>query len=564
MRVIWFLLLLLTILSPIQAGSTSAKQVQLDDKEKAWIKQHPVINFTGDPDWLPFEGFTKEGEYIGIISDILKLYQQKTSLKFNVIPTKSWSESVSLLETGKVDMMTVSDSWTDPQYLYTKSIIPNDIVIVMKSGHPYVDSLYYLQYDTIAIIKGYRYLDEIKKKYPEYTFYEVKNIQEGLEGVASGKYDALLASMAIATYTIDKMQLGNVDVVGKTEFKIKVKFAVRKAFAPLVGILNKIHVGEKEGHAILKGWTYQKYVEKTDYTLITELIMLLLIVLMAAVILYLLLKRRTQKHKSTEGLLSHTQKEINSAAKYAMILDNLYAVNSDNLHTFFDDSFNISNPKNIKSSTFTYFKALDDNHALLILIDARGESIDGILNAMFIKTLLKRVLALSKERLLHTDPATLLSMMDEQLRLTLDKMDTRIKPENIGFDAAAVTIDKTANTIGYAGANISLFYTQDHKVMIARADKHSVNGDNTRYTNHHIDIISTMDFYLLSRGYLEQSGGKQDLPFGKRRAKEIIGRYENHNLDVQKNALIDALREYIGKHPRAGDITLLGFRITQQ
>ena len=564
MRVICFLLLLLAAISPMQASNVPTKQVQFSDKEKAWIKQHPTINFTGDPDWLPFEGFTEDGRYIGIVSDILKLFQQKTSLEFNVIPTKSWSESVSLLENGKVAMMTVSDSWKDPQYLYTKPIIPNDIVIVMKSGHPYVDSLYYLQYETIAIIKGYRYLNEIKKKYPGYTFYEVENIQEGLEGVASGKYDALLASMAIATYTIDKMQLGNVDVVGKTEFKIKVKFAVRKAYAPLVGILNKIHVDEKEGHNILKEWTYQKYVEKTDYTLITELLMLLLIVLMAAVILYLLLKKRTQKHKSTEGLLSDTQEEINNAAKYAMMLESLYAMNSDNLHTFFDDSFNISNPKNIKSSAFAHFKTLDDNHALLILIDATGDNIDGILNAMFIKTLVNKVLAQSKESLLRADSATLLSMMGAQFQLALDKIDTRIKPGNIGFDAAAIIIDKTANMIQYAGANIPLFYTQEHKVLIARADKHSINGGNTHFTNHRIDIIKTMDFYLLTRGYIEQSGGKQDLPFGKRRVKEIIGRYENHNLDVQKNALVEAMGEYIGKHPRIGDITLLGFRITQQ
>jgi len=73
-----------------------------------------------------------------------------------------------------------------------------------------------------------------------------------------------------------------------------------------------------------------------------------------------------------------------------------------------------------------------------------------------------------------------------------------------------------------------------------------------------------MDIYLVSSGYTEQIGGKQDLPFGKRRVKEILGKYENYNMDIQKNALAKAFMEHIGKHPRTGDITLIGLRVTQE
>ena len=198
MRIL-LLLSVLVMLSPLGLLSASEKQIQFSAEEKAWISQHPVINFTGDPDWLPFEGFTRDGEYIGIISGLLKIIEKQTSLKFNVIPTKTWSESISLIEEGKVAMMTVSDAWRDPQYLYTNPILPSPIVIVMEDSHQYIDSLYYLQYETIAVVKDYKYVEDIKKKYPDYSFYEVENIQEGLEGVASGKYDAMLASMALAT-----------------------------------------------------------------------------------------------------------------------------------------------------------------------------------------------------------------------------------------------------------------------------------------------------------------------------------------------------------------------------
>ena len=542
--------------------AAASTQIALTDEEKSWITQHPVIKFTGDPDWLPFEGFTEEGKYIGIVSDYLKIVEQETSLKFDIIPSKSWSESISLLEKKRVDMLTVSDSWKDPEYLYTNPILPSPIVIVMTEGHRYVDSLYYLQYESIAVIKGYRYIENIKKKYPDYSFYEVENIQEGLEGVASGKYDALLASMALATYTIDKMQLSNLKVVGKTEFNIRVNFAINKTLAPLVGIINKVKIDEKKGHALLKEWTYQQYVEKTDYTLITQLLILLLIILMTATILYLLLKRKSQRHKSAEGLITITQKEIIDAAKYASILDRTRLLQSDTFHDFFDDSFNVSHPKTYKSGTFLHFDALDNDRALLILIDASGRSIDSILNAMVIKTVIETVLTQLKSQTLAFNPAALLGSMQREIQRMLETLDSKEKPDNRGFDAAVITLDKRENQLLFAGANIPLYYTLNHEVFTVRADKHAVDDENYTFTNHTVQLESTMDFYLLSSGYTDQIGGKQSLPFGKRRIKEILGKYDTHSMDVQKNALIKAFREYTGKQERVGDIALIGFRIT--
>ena len=47
------------------------KTITLTEKEREWLAEHPVIRFTGDPFWLPFEAFNEAGEYIGIVSDHL-------------------------------------------------------------------------------------------------------------------------------------------------------------------------------------------------------------------------------------------------------------------------------------------------------------------------------------------------------------------------------------------------------------------------------------------------------------------------------------------------------------
>lgn len=563
MRKLLLFLFIFAVL-PLYALSATVEHSPLTDKDKAWIAQHPVINFTGDPDWLPFEAFTKDGQHIGIVPEILKIIEKRTSLKFNIIPAKTWSESISLLKKGKVDMMTVSDAWKDPNYLYTNTILPNPIVIVAKGGHLYVDSAYYLQYESIAVIKGYRYVDIIRKKYPDFLFYEVENIQEGLEGVAAGKYDTLLASMALATYTIEKMQLSNLKVVGKTEFQIKMNFAVRKEFAPLIEIMNKIHIGEKQRHELLREWTYQKYVEKTDYSLITELFMLLLIILLAATILYLLYKKKSQAHEGTENVLSDTHEVINNASKYASLLDDPSKPKSKDLNNFFDDSFNVSHPKNIKSSTVAHFTALNDDKALLIVIDANGDGIDSILNLLFIKTILNTVITQIENGSLDVNPAEILSLLGTQIQHALDRIENKKKPDNIGFDAAAISIDRSNNTLVYAGANIPLIYRQNQQITTIRAAKHTVDGGAYDYSEHRVKIVDTMDFYLITKGYTEQIGGKQNLPFGKRRIRQILEKYGAHNMDTQKNALVKAFMDYTGKQTRIGDITIVGCRLSQK
>jgi len=38
----------------------------------------------------------------------------------------------------------------------------------------------------------YRYVDKITKKYPDHKFYYVKNVQEGLKAISTGKIDIVV------------------------------------------------------------------------------------------------------------------------------------------------------------------------------------------------------------------------------------------------------------------------------------------------------------------------------------------------------------------------------------
>jgi polar amino acid transport system substrate-binding protein/two-component system sensor histidine kinase EvgS len=304
----------------------ASNSFHLNDEEKAWLAKHKFIKHTGDPDWLPFEAFSQNGEYIGIISDGLSVIEANTGLKFKTLPSHSWDESLEMLKSGKVDMLTeTTDSYLKKKYLFTKPFLSNSIVIIMRTRSSYVDNIAQLKEKKIVMIKDYGYVHKIEKRYRDIHFYKVKNIQEGLEAVATGKYDAMLVTMALGSYAIHAMQLSNVQIVGKTEFTTQVGFAIDPKNKPLVSILNKAFatIDEPTKQAILSNWITHKYVEKIDYKLIWQIVIISFLIIVAALAWSLRLKKEIQRRIKLE---KENQEMLVQQAKHAALGEMMDAV----------------------------------------------------------------------------------------------------------------------------------------------------------------------------------------------------------------------------------------------
>ena len=305
----------------------SSTSLELSQEEKRWLNEHHhYIKHTGDPDWLPFEAFSEHGDYIGIVADFLDVIESKTDLDFKIIPSTSWKQSLSLLKSAKVDMLTeTTDSKLKQEYLFTKPFLSNSIVIIMRTRSSYVNSINQLKDKKIVMIEEYGYVHRIEQKYKDIHFYKVKNIQEGLEDIATGKYDAILVTMALGSYAIHSMQLSNVQVVGKTEFSTHIAFAINPKDKPLVGILNKAFatIDEPTKQAILSNWITHKYVEKIDYKLIWQIVILSFLIITAALAWSLRLKKEIQRRIKLER---ENQEMLVQQAKHAALGEMMDAV----------------------------------------------------------------------------------------------------------------------------------------------------------------------------------------------------------------------------------------------
>ena len=76
----------------IQAGFIEGPK--LSPEEQAWIRSHPVIKFSIDERFSPFEFLSQQGKFVGMAADYLSLISYKTGIAFQRVETGSWSQTL--------------------------------------------------------------------------------------------------------------------------------------------------------------------------------------------------------------------------------------------------------------------------------------------------------------------------------------------------------------------------------------------------------------------------------------------------------------------------------------
>ena len=542
--------------------------IKFTEHEQKWIRQHQGIRFTGDPNWLPFEAFDTEGNYIGIVADLLEIVQERTGLSIHKMPTKTWSESVALLKNTQVDMLTeTTDSVLRSEYLFTHSFLKNPIIIVMDQHQNYVDKLEQISDKRIAVIKDYGYVPKILKKYPDIHFHEVDNIQDGLSNVAEGKYDALLCTMALGSYTMTRMQLSNIKVVGKTEFATQIGFAVRKDYPELVSILNRVFdsIDQETAQNFLSKWIKFEYVEKIDYTLIWQIAFIALLIISGTLFWNRKLKKEIAHRISLQKEVDNANKLLTDSIQFASLIQQAFIPENSDFEIFFDDYFTIWAPRDIVGGDIYFLNPLrHEDELLLMVIDCTGHGVPGAFVTMLVKAIERQMISHIANSDEVVSPAELLSIFNRSIKHLLKQHD-KSSVSNAGFDAGIVYINRKEKRALYAGANIPLFYIQEGNLTTIKGNRHSIGYKTSNvdyiFTNHEITLDKTVHFYITTDGYIDQNGGEKEFPMGKSKFKKAIEQNYLEPMQQQKVKLLDQLYRYQGSLSRNDDVTVVGFTL---
>jgi two-component system sensor histidine kinase EvgS len=285
--------------------ATTPNKLLLTDNEEVWLSNHKQFNIVVDPDWAPYESIDINGQHIGIVPEIMEIISKQLDIEFKVINTKTWAESTQKFNDKKADMMSVSTQFAHLNNgVFTQEYLSSPFVIVMRDNNQYIENVSRVLGKKITIVDGYASTEQLIKQYPKQQFVIVPTISKGLEDLYTGRTEVFIGILKQINYHILENGYDNLRVVGKTNHKIQLGFAVQPELSPLVSILNKaiqsIPIDEKQ--KILNHWGQSEILVKTDYKMVA-------IISASAIFVFLIFM--FWNHKLQKAVLLRTESEQN-------------------------------------------------------------------------------------------------------------------------------------------------------------------------------------------------------------------------------------------------------------
>ena len=303
MKQVVFLILVLSIALSGYAVAKEALEnnLELSLEERKWIKDHPNIRLSPDPDFLPLEHIDKSGKYVGIAADYVRLLEKKLNINFEILKLKNWDEVIEKAKTREIDMWGAATS--TPQrleyMLFTQPFIELPAVIIVRNKTQKPLSVKELDGLKIAVISGYGIHDYLSLNNPEINLDVVSDISTGLKKVSFGMVDAMIANIALATHYIEKDGISNLRVAGESGYIYKWGLASRSDWPELNQILQKgINlIDEREKVEIYRKWVGLKIAPSLTFKdfVVPALSFVALFAVIAIIISNRVLKKQVQK-----------------------------------------------------------------------------------------------------------------------------------------------------------------------------------------------------------------------------------------------------------------------------
>ena len=128
----------------------------------------------------------------------------------------------------------------DEYFLFTAPYIEQSFGIITRADEPFMATISKLRGRRVAAVPDHAVTERLRREHPEVLLVTAVNTEEALRFVSSGAADAVLTDLVNASYLIKTHGLMNLKISGIARYKFETRFAVRKDWPELVGILDAV------------------------------------------------------------------------------------------------------------------------------------------------------------------------------------------------------------------------------------------------------------------------------------------------------------------------------------
>jgi PAS domain S-box-containing protein len=326
-------ILLFLLLAILLSFQTNAQTINLDllltGEEINWLKEHEdSIRYAPNPSWPPGD-YIENGIHKGIVSDYIKLFEEKLGIKFQKMYFENWSDMLNGLKNSEVDLVGgVHTTENREQYFsLTDPFIEIKLGILVRSDYPHRLTGNHINKMILACVKGYSTIQHVRNKYPNVKINRVNDDFEALTQTSYGLTDGTIIDFMSAGYLAEKYHIANLKLGIKLNYHWNLGFASRKNMPELASIINKLFdtISEEQKKDIYKKWVSYEFKPEPGFfernqkaiIIITFLIISLLFILV--VFNYSLKRQVNKKIRQLEVAKDIARKH---ARKYKLIAEN--------------------------------------------------------------------------------------------------------------------------------------------------------------------------------------------------------------------------------------------------
>lgn len=264
---------------------------------------------------------------------------------------------------------------------------------------------------------------------------------------------------------------------------------------------------------------------------------------------------RTQALEAANLDMRRAHQQINDSIDYASLIQRAILPDQQLRHLLGLHHFVLWRPRDVVGGDFYIFRA-DGERYLVGVVDCAGHGVPGALMTMLARSALDHAM----NQVGIASPAAVLAHTDSTMRGMLQQCDL---PRAIAtnMDAGLAYVDRPSRTLRYAGAKISLYWSDGQQVGEIKGGRRAI-GDRRQgsYVDTEISMRPGVTYYLATDGILDQAGGELGYGFGQTRFAGLLLQHAGLPMEQQASALDQALEAYRGDYAQRDDITILSFR----
>lgn len=248
----------------LTATPVTSSSLQLSDKERQWLSEHPVIRVSGPQAFPPFQFFNEDGQYVGIASDYLEYVAMQLGVTIQYAPKTKWSRILELIKNRELDILSCAAITEGRKefLLFSEPHIKFPLVVISRKDGPSIRNIQDIEGMRLALKEKISTEEWLKKHKIKVEINYISSPAEALRAVSLGQSDVAIENLAAASYLIEKNGYTNLKIATSIDVDdYALAIGIRKDWPIFQSILNKslAAITEQKHREIRQRWFSVRY-----------------------------------------------------------------------------------------------------------------------------------------------------------------------------------------------------------------------------------------------------------------------------------------------------------------